>query len=235
MKRLKFPIHQPSAKVKIKPKAGDLFGFWKVLHETTPVEYEIADGRYRYVRKIACFCTACNNTTAAPVLTDLLNNKSKHCGCLQAEQVKQANTIHGFRKHPLRTVHRNMLDRCYNSKNKRYKDYGGRGIKVCKEWGSLELENFVNWALANGYEQGLQIDRKNNDKDYYPKNCRFVTPTKNANNKSTNLYLRYKGVKYTFTEFHTKFNKGVKYGTALHRFRKLGYKAIDAVTKPLLR
>ena len=71
--------------------------------------------------------------------------------------------------------------RCYNSKRKDYPNYGGRGITVCKEWFCFDV--FKNWALENGYNPGLEIDRINNDGIYCPDNCRFVTHSENNRNK----------------------------------------------------
>jgi hypothetical protein len=74
-----------------------------------------------------------------------------------------------------------MKARCYNENRKEYINYGGRGIIVCNSW--LKFENFKKWALSNGYEIGLELDRKDNDRNYEPKNCAFVTHSKNNLNK----------------------------------------------------
>ena len=75
-----------------------------------------------------------------------------------------------------------MMQRCNNPKDKDYANYGGRGIAVCKEWEDSFLE-YYNWAMASGYKRGLTIDRENNDGDYNPSNCRFVTITENNRNR----------------------------------------------------
>jgi hypothetical protein len=74
-----------------------------------------------------------------------------------------------------------MIYRCENPKEKEYHNYGGRGISVCDEWRG-NVEKFIEWALQNGYREGLQIDRMNNDGNYEPTNCRFVTPMQNCQN-----------------------------------------------------
>ena len=81
---------------------------------------------------------------------------------------------HGLSKNPIYDVWHNMKNRCLNPKNKRYDDYGGRGIAICDEWMD-DLIVFVDWCNNNGYEQGLDLDRIDNDGNYEPKNCRFVT------------------------------------------------------------
>lgn len=66
-----------------------------------------------------------------------------------------------------------MRSRCLTASNKDYGNYGGRGITVCKEWDDFSV--FRSWALSNGYKEGLSIDRKNNDGNYEPSNCRWAT------------------------------------------------------------
>jgi hypothetical protein len=84
----------------------------------------------------------------------------------------------------LHVIWNNMLNRCNNEKNKRFSKYGGRGIKVCKEW--LDFSIFQKWALENNYSDNLTIDRIDNSKGYEPANCRFVDKsTQNANKRIT--------------------------------------------------
>ncbi len=72
--------------------------------------------------------------------------------------------------------------RCYNKKHKSYKDYGGRGITMCEEWLDDKMK-FVTWSLDNGYNKDLQIDRIDNNGNYEPSNCRYVTRQENRNNR----------------------------------------------------
>ena len=80
-----------------------------------------------------------------------------------------------------------MKSRCENPNREKYKDYGERGIRVCNEW--QDASNFVLWALRNGYKDGLQLDRMNNDGNYCPENCRFVTPKENSRNRRNTKFL----------------------------------------------
>lgn len=83
----------------------------------------------------------------------------------------------------LYTSWQNMKSRCLRNTNPKYKRYGGRGISICEDW--LSIQGFANWAYANGWEEGLQIDRIDNDGNYEPSNCRWVTASENARKKST--------------------------------------------------
>jgi hypothetical protein len=89
---------------------------------------------------------------------------------------------HGLRYHPLYQVWAQTKNRCYNKNDKRYKDYGGRGISVCLDW-KHNPKVFIEWALTHGWKKGLCIDRINNDGNYKPDNCRFVTRAESNRNK----------------------------------------------------
>lgn len=80
-----------------------------------------------------------------------------------------------------------MKQRTLNPRCRAYKNYGARGISVCDEW--LEFEPFCEWALSNGWEKGLELDRIDNDGDYCPENCRWVTTKENSNNKRETIYV----------------------------------------------
>ena len=97
--------------------------------------------------------------------------------------LRDGRVKHGLTSHPLRMVWKNMISRCYLPTNTSYVRYGGRGIAVCDEWRN-DLVTFYEWAIENGWVKGLQIDRKDNDGDYCPKNCRFVTQKKSVMNRS---------------------------------------------------
>ena len=117
-------------------------------------------------------------------------------------------------KHPLYDVWWNMRDRVLNPNHQFYHRYGGRGITICKEWSS-DVVTFYNWAIVNGWEKGLQIDRRDNDGNYCPENCRFVLHTKNGQNRSTTI-MDWKTINALRAEFEPGMNislLGKKYGT----------------------
>lgn len=89
-----------------------------------------------------------------------------------------------------------IKDRCLNKNNSSYKDYGGRGIKVCEEWEN-SFENFFIWSMENGYEETLTIDRINNDGAYCPENCRWVDmKIQSFNQRVTKHSTPYAGVSF---------------------------------------
>ena len=92
-----------------------------------------------------------------------------------------------------------IKQRCKNPKCRAYKNYGGRGISVCKEWENFE--GFFNWAVNSGYKKGLDIDRINNNGDYTPNNCRWVSRTENVNNRRNTILLTVDGKTKARTEW----------------------------------
>ena len=99
----------------------------------------------------------------------------------------------------------NMVRRCTDQTLPRFHRYGGRGITICKEW--LEsFDTFREWAIANGYQDGLTIDRKDPDGNYEPKNCRWMTPKQQANNRRSNRICTFNGVTGTMAELCDLFN-----------------------------
>jgi hypothetical protein len=101
----------------------------------------------------------------------------KSCGCLR----DRSNFKHGDSYTSLYSVWGDMKDRCHNPKSKPYSRYGGRGIKVCEQW--HKWFNFKKWALQCGYKEGLTIDRIDNDGDYCPENCQWLTRSENSHKK----------------------------------------------------
>ena len=124
---------------------------------------------------------------------------------------------HGGSKSKIYNMLNHMKNRCLNPNFKQYKDYGGRGITICPEWTDKKngFIKFRDWALNNGYQEGLEIDRIDNNGNYSPENCRFVTRTKNNRNqrttkinmeKANEIRALYKTNKYTQKEISKIYN-----------------------------
>ena len=122
--------------------------------------------------------------------SSLRNEHTTSCGCYHRERTVEAHTTHGMCKTRLYSVWKAVLRRAGATKGadeETKRLYQDRGITVCDEW--LVFGNFRDWALSHGYKEGLQIDRRDNDKGYCPENCRWVTPKENMNNRRNTIRL----------------------------------------------
>lgn len=133
---------------------------------------------------------------------------TRSCGCIAKETfeiLKQKCTKHNMVKTRMYKIWQNMKRRCYSPKEKGYKYYGGRGIKVCDEW-LEDFINFYNWAMNNGYREDLTIDRINVNGNYEPNNCRWADRITQANNKRNNHFLTYNNETLTINQWARKLN-----------------------------
>lgn len=121
--------------------------------------------------------------------------------------------------HPLYKAYYGMKARCYNTKDKRYKDYGGRGIVVCSEWMSSFLA-FYDWAINNGWRRGITLDRINNNGNYEPSNCRWVSLTVQNRNRRFNVNIIAFGEKKCLQEWFNDKRCFVSAPTILNRIKK---------------
>lgn len=128
---------------------------------------------------------------------------------------------------PIYAVWQSMKTRCLCKTNKRYKDYGQRGIKICEQW--LDFQTFRKWAIENGYKKRKTLDRIDNDKGYCPENCRWTGYKEQANNKRNNHLIEYNGEKHTISEWSKILE--LKIGTLNSRINKLGWPIEIALSK----
>lgn len=142
---------------------------------------------------------------------------------------KRIYKVVGFRSHPLYNTYRSMIKRCYNEKTRFFCHYGGRGITVCKEWRDDRLV-FRKWALENGWQPKLQIDRIDVNGNYEPANCRFVTAKVNLANRRTTVWIDYKGRKIKLLDACEEFD--VPYRLLYIRIFQEGWSVEKAITTP---
>lgn len=126
------------------------------------------------------FVCECGNKTIQ-WLYDVENGKVKSCGCQRYKDLALRSTKHGYCKTRLYHIWRGLFKRCRNKNSTDYYNYGARGIDICKEWENFI--NFKNWAMANGYEDGLTIERIDVNGNYEPSNCTWITKKEQAKNK----------------------------------------------------
>lgn len=156
----------------------------------------------------------------------------KSCGCFRREKGKEFfhnyNTTHGESRTRIYIIWGNMINRTSNKKNKDYKNYGGRGITVCEEW--KDYLAFKKWALENGYSDTLTLDRIDNDKGYYPGNCRWADEETQNNNKQQSRKLEYKGEIKSVEQWAKEYN--INRGTLVNRLNK-GMSIKEALETPI--
>lgn len=138
-------------------------------------------------KRIALFKCNCGKEFICKV-NNIKTGSTKSCGCLINAP---SNFSHLLSKHPLYRKWGGMKTRIYNKKEPRYHRYGGRGIKICEEWDN-NFKSFYDWAISNGWEKGLTLDRIDNDGNYCPENCQWITMYENTIKDS----LKFKPTEY---------------------------------------
>ena len=145
--------------------------------DMTPILLE--DLGYRNKHRYGLYeCPHCGNIWTARSIS-IKSGKTKSCGCMQGFYIGESKTKHGFWKHILYQTWNSMQTRCYNENSKNYKNYGARGIQVCKRW--LDVKNFIE-DMYPSYQEGLTLDRIDVNGNYEPDNCRWATKTTQMQN-----------------------------------------------------
>ena len=161
----------------------------------------------------ACWRCRCDCGSVSVVRAQSLKSgRSNSCGCHKNDY----NRKHGGKGTKLYEVWRSMRYRCEKQSNHAYPMYGARGIQVCSEWHDFSL--FRKWALENGYEHGLSIDRIDVDGNYEPSNCRWADSKTQMNNRRTTPHFEYEGKSLTISEWSRE--SGIPRSTILNRMKR---------------
>ncbi len=203
----------------IKVVQGDRFGRLVVIKEVFKEE----KGR----TKLLCKCDC--GTFKIVKMDDLLRGKIKSCGCLKRDVLIKRLKKHGQTHSRLYRIWCNIKNRCLNPNVPNYKNYGGRGIGICDEW--LEFEPFYLWAINNGYQDNLSIERIDNNSDYSPLNCKWATNSEQQLNKRTNDLVSFKGEIKPLKEWCNLYK--INYEAVLLRIKRLGWSPEKALTTPI--
>lgn len=180
-----------------------------------------------------CICD-CGNY-AYPAAHNLINGRSTSCGCLRrirASEFAKSRTKHGGSGTRLYRIWRSMINRCYYKKDRCYSTYGGSGITICGEWRD-NFGAFRDWAIANGYNDSISIDRIDVQKGYTPENCRWADRFEQANNRADTVYLTYNGSTKPITVWAQEL--GMPRSVLYQRIRYYGWEAERALTTPYRR
>lgn len=192
-------------------EVGDTVNGWKI-NEIYSIE------KYGQQRSMAKIESVIGKHRFREVKLTLLTNNQIGWADNRRYSENNSQKTHGLTKHSLYNRYKAMVNRCYNEKNNSYVNYGGRGICVCDEWYNNFL-NYFNWCMDNKWEDGLVVDRINNDGNYCPENCRLVTPYENNKNKPSVIQITAFGETKTANEWALDSRCKTSYPSLVYRIK----------------
>ena len=207
---------------------GNRYGRWTVIK----IEGRTSSGGSAWLCECDC------GTKRVVSGSSLKQGLSNSCGCLGKEHREKAAADaarkHGGKNERLYNVWQGIKERCCNKRSKYYSHYGGRGITICEQW--LDYAVFREWANANGYDPtapkgACTIDRIDNDKGYYPDNCRWVPSVVQCNNRRNNHMISYNGKTQTISQWSREV--GIRKDTLRRRIEIYGWSVERALTQPV--
>lgn len=197
---------------------GEKYNYLTIIEETRNEKSQI-------ICKCQCVCGNYSNVPYYKLKT----NRIKSCGCKKNELISKGVSKHNGRNTLLYSKWSGIKRRCYNKNDSHYKEYGGRGITMCKEWRN-DFAKFRTWAIKNGYKKGLSIERIDINKGYEPSNCKWIKLEKQAENKRNAVYMIYNNKRMRMVEVAKLENMPVKtLSSRYYRFLKRN-KDIDKKT-----
>lgn len=205
---------------------GQRYGRLTVIGFT---ESTVREGSVAWV----CRCDCGNNITVNKP-GNVKCGQTKSCGCLKDEQnihnLAEKRRTHGMSETRLFRIWEKMRDRCNNPNVPAYKNYGGRGIKVCNEWDESFVA-FYEWAIAAGYNDELTIERVDNDKGYGPDNCCWITREEQQRNKRNIRFVELDGERIPLKTACDRL--GVSYKAVHLRITRHGWDVERALYTPV--
>lgn len=202
---------------------SQVFGRYTVIKEA------MQRGLQRYV---VCQCDC--GTVREVRWESLRSGGSKSCGCLR----RDIHRVHDLSSHKYYRIYKQIIRRCYDESNSKYKYYGGRGIRVCDDWkdGLNGMRAFLRWVDEQLISaSGREIDRIDNDGNYEPSNCRLSDRKGQNRNTRSNTFVEFNGQRMLFIEcFERHGNRSIPYNVAWARHYS-GWSVADAISKPYMR
>lgn len=205
--------------MKHKDLTGEKFGRLTVIKQHSHPK----GGVYYYL----CECDCEQHTQLIVEGKRLTTGNTQSCGCLHREMLikrNKSNRLYEEKDDRLVRIWRAMHHRCESKIDEHYKNYGGKGIKVCEEWKDFEF--FNDWAWSNGYNDNLTIDRIDSNGNYEPCNCRWVSQKEQTNNTNRNKYITYQGATKTLAQWCEEL--GLNYSRTKARLNTLHWSVEDA-------
>jgi len=199
---------------------GCRFGRLLVLREAPK---RLGCGRTRWISR--CDCGNESDNLAQVLLRQKAPAQS--CGCLAAERVREALTVHGMTHHPVFSVWLGMHTRCYNKNDSKYDTYGGRGITICERWRDDFAAFFSD--MGDRPSKNHSIDRIDNEKGYEPGNCRWATRNDQARNKRNTVMVTLDGITRPAVEWASILGMSSR---VLRKRLTKGWSAERALTPP---
>lgn len=182
--------------------------------------------------RIVEFICICGNISYSN-FNNIKIGHTKSCGCILSALIEERSLIHGMSRrgkpHTIYSTWNNIKSRCSDVNNEKYSDYGGRGIFVCKEW-LADFMSFYKWAINNGWEKGLSIERKDNNKGYSPENCIWADDVIQSRNKRNNVNIEAFGEVKCAADWSKDERCSVTDEAIKYRIIKLGWDAEKAIS-----
>ena len=207
---------------------GQKFGELVIIKLHHKKQYIDKKGVIRNREYYLCQCD-CGNIKVIEK-SQLTTGHTKSCGCLQKKITSKKHKTHGLSKNKIYFIWCSMKDRCYRQNSNDYLNYGGRGITICDEWKN-DFKTFYQWAINNGYKEGLTIERINVNDNYKPSNCTWIENALQSKNKTNSHYLTYNDKTQIIEDWakEMKLNNGATISGRLKR----GWSIEEALTTPL--
>lgn len=211
----------PPPEQNLAPAAPQNFQIGNTVHRWTLLSFWRGP---EYPKIMVLAQCACGSPRRLVQLQNIANGNSTNCGCVR----KQKLTKHGLSGHPLYRVWHNMLQRCTNPGDPAYRNYGARSISVCQRW--LSVKNFIS-DMEPSYRPGLEIDREDNNGNYEPGNCRWVTIGTQNRNRRTTIHVEHEGERLPLHVWAERL--GVPYSRLHKRYEAgmRGTRLLDATDK----